>query len=141
MPTSSPSPSNEPVRVLITGSREYTSRKTIARALSRVYREHGRRQLIVVHGDARGADRLAGKICADFPDSQLRAEPHPARWRDENGTKIPGAGPIRNQEMVNLGAAVCLAFYAEGATNIGTGDCVRRAWKADIPVREHWDGI
>jgi hypothetical protein len=51
-----------------------------------------------------------------------------ARW-EQYGKR---AGPLRNEEMIQSGADLVIAF-AGGA---GTADCVRRARRAGIPVRE-----
>lgn len=123
------------VRVLITGSRHFTDRALIAAALSQVAREHPGERLVVVHGDARGADRIAAAIAADFPD-RLEAEAHPAPWRRADGSCDRSAGHRRNQQMVDAGAAVCLAFlHAPSAPNRGTESCVAKAVTAGIPVR------
>jgi coenzyme F420-reducing hydrogenase gamma subunit len=47
------------------------------------------------------------------------------------------AGNYRNQEMVDAGADICLAFYQPGAACIGTSDCVRRCTRAGITVRPY----
>lgn len=77
-------------------------------------------------------------------------EEHPADWtapcRDTCGKRdhrrpgrggveyCPAAGDYRNQEMVDAGADVCLAFFKHGARNAGTADCARRAKAAGITV-------
>ena len=58
-------------------------------------------------------------------------ETHPADW----STHGRAAGPIRNQQMVDRGADICLAFPT--SSSIGTWDCVRRAKAAGIPVEIH----
>lgn len=127
----------KPVRALITGSRDFVSRSIIADALTVVRQENPGVLIVVVHGEARGADRTAGRIAADNP-GRLLEEKHPAHWRTVAGDVNKAAGFIRNQAMVDAGADVCLAFYQTGGGNRGTADCVRRAVKAGIPVREHW---
>lgn len=62
----------------------------------------------------------------------LTEEPHPADWSWGNG-----AGMHRNQEMVDLGADVCLAFIRGKSS--GTRDCADKAAKAGIPVIRHVD--
>ena len=60
-----------------------------------------------------GADAIAVSIAKT---SGWTIENHPAEW----GRYGKGAGPIRNSEMVNLGADVCLAFIknnSKGATH------------------------
>lgn len=123
------------LRVLITGSRNLTHLTLVFDALYAVVDENPGRKIVVVHGDAQGADRLADTVARRDPDRFVR-EPHPAQWRTETGGVDRGAGVRRNQEMVNLGADVCLAFYHAASENKGTRDCVRRATKAGIAVRE-----
>lgn len=115
-------------RILITGSRNWSFVDGIGFAI--IDHEPGwnageRLPCVIVHGAARGADTIAANWAEKW---QLNAEAHPADWKKHG----KAAGPIRNQEMVDLGADVCLAFPTEGS--IGTWDCVRRAKKAGIPV-------
>lgn len=126
-----------PLRALVTGSRKFSHLPTVQAALQAVALEHPNRLVIVVHGAAQGADRLADTVARRRPH-QFTAEPHPAEWRRPDGSTNRAAGIARNQEMVNLGADVCLAFYQRGEENRGTSDCVRRARAAGIRVLEYW---
>ena len=120
-------------RVLVTGSREYRGNEVL-REFSLLAMEHGRENLVIVHGAHRsGADALARLAARALG---IREEPHPADWKRWNKK----AGPIRNQEMVDAGADVVLAFFATLAQNRGTWDCVTRAEIAGIPVRKITDG-
>lgn len=118
------------LRILITGSREWTDRDTIRAALVKAMHVYGARteDVTVVHGAAAGADTIAADIATEFG---CDVEIHPADWK-QYGHR---AGPIRNQRMVNSDADLVLAFPL-GKSN-GTRDCVRRARKAGIPVIEH----
>jgi hypothetical protein len=107
-------------RILVTGWREWVYDRVVRDALL----EHG--PGLVVHGDARGLDRVAARVAIAL--GWPTPEAHPADW-DRHG---PPAGGRRNQLMVDLGADVCLAF--PGPTSTGTWDCVRRARAAGIPV-------
>lgn len=130
--------STTPVRVLITGSRAFTNRAVIAGAINRVARENPGRQLTIVEGCAKGADSLAGAVARKYP-GRLVDEPHPVlNWENADGSKNWRAGFDRNQEMVDTGADVCLAFLQRGAENNGTRDCIGRAVIAGIPVRINW---
>jgi len=129
------------VRILTTGSREFTDYVLVESTIAAVWREHGGAPLLLVHGAARGADTLVARVAASRPDERSTAEAHPADWdkyRPADDDRKNSAGFIRNQEMVDAGAVVCLAFYRSSARNSGTRDCVRRARKAGIPVREVW---
>ena len=128
------------IRVLITGSREFTDRGIIAAALTEVWRENGEQQLVVVNGLARGGDRISKSVADKAPDWKAVSEDHPANWKPEgpNGPTDFGAGKHRNKVMVAHGADVCLAFFKKDAGNVGTKHCVRAAEAAGIPVREFW---
>lgn len=128
------------IRVLVTGGRDYTDRDTVARVLAHLQDLyiHGvePEDIVLVHGDCkryledgsidldRSADQLAAQEAADLG---WQTEPHEAKW-DLYGPKA--AGPIRNKEMVALGANYCIAFPG----NEGTKNCRRLAKAAGIPV-------
>lgn len=118
------------LRILITGSRNWTDRGMIRRALCRAGRDAGAhpQETTVVHGGAPGADTIAGEVAAEFG---CRVEVHPADW--DRYSKA--AGPIRNAGMVTAGADLCLAFPI--GESRGTRDCIRQARLAGIPVTEH----
>jgi hypothetical protein len=132
----------EVMRILVTGSRnlvyqrgDYSGMVLVGGAIEQYLREHGWMDdevgmtfgyHTIVHGSCpTGADFIAREwaILNFLPD-----EPHPADW--SIGKK---AGPLRNQEMVDLGADVVLAFPV-GASR-GTRDCIRRAETAGLEVR------
>lgn len=122
-------------RILVTGSREWSNAEVMKPQLQYLYYgalRDGRRP-VLVHGAARGADSMANMLW--FAGTGLLPEAHPADW-DTHGK---AAGFIRNQEMVDRGADVCLAFLVRAAANRGTRDCMGRAGRAGIPVMEVWD--
>lgn len=92
-------------RILVTGSRSWTDIACIERALYNEYlqmRDDG--PVILVSGACpTGADAIAEHVWARY---QLAIERHPADW-EEYGK---AAGFVRNAQMVDLGADVCLAF-------------------------------
>lgn len=115
-------------RILVTGSRQWTNVEALEAALTAAWHDVSQLDgtMLVVHGHARGADRLAD---AWARRNGVEVERHPADWNLGRG-----AGPIRNQAMVDAGAHLVLAFSAGAAT--GTRDCMRRARAAGIPVVE-----
>jgi hypothetical protein len=132
------------MRVLVTGSRFFSSLPVVRQALEEVTAGH-RGTHVLVHGGARGADTLAA-IAAKRLGWEI--ECHPAEWgapcreecrpdcrrtRDDDTTYCSAAGHYRNQHMVDLGADVVVACYKRGAANKGTTDCRRRAVAAGIP--------
>lgn len=120
------------MRVIFTGSRNWSGLQAEHRAhqvlnqLENFCNIAIDSPLVIVHGDCpTGLDAIVDRWA-------LRrgyvAERHPARW-DQFGK---AAGPIRNQEMVNAGADMCLGFPLEGGS--GTQDCMNRARLAGIPT-------
>jgi len=115
------------MRVLICGDRNWEDHGMIYEVLTTLLRIR-ESYTTIVHGAARGADRMAGDIADDIG---LQAEPHRAKW-DQYGRS---AGPIRNQEMLDSGIDLVLAFHDDLEHSKGTKDMVRRAKKAGVPVR------
>lgn len=111
-------------RLLVTGSRDWDDRALLTARLGEA-RAHLGEDTVLVHGDCRGADRMAAEVWTSWG---LRVEAHPADW-DRHGNR---AGPIRNSVMVGAGADLCLAFLRGDST--GTRDCMRRAYRAGITV-------
>lgn len=125
------------MRILITGSRDWADRVTIAREIVRLQQEFAPIQpgqhdyhcddWVFVHGACpTGADAIADEFVVTH---WLNVERHPADW-DTHGKQ---AGPIRNAEMVRAGADVCLAFIRNGSK--GATRTADLAEKAGIPVR------
>ena len=110
-------------RVLVTGSRDWTNTRLVQAVLDEV-RDILGEQFVVVHGKARGLDRIA----AVWARRHGTEDPYPADW-DSYGK---AAGAIRNAEMVAAGAIICLAFPLPDSR--GTLDCMEKAEAAGIPV-------
>jgi hypothetical protein len=132
-----------PLRILATGSRDLRDWDLVRTALLdtlATYTTIG--PPVLVHGGQMsrdpttggcyGADYLADQVWRDLarqrPGWLQKPEVHP--YKRELGK---GGGPVRNTEMVNLGATVCLAFPLDGSR--GTWDCVGKARAAGIPVK------
>jgi YspA, cpYpsA-related SLOG family len=142
------------VRILITGSRHYQMEAHVRHVLDVELAWCG--AITVVHGDNRspdGADFFAARWAEEAAAAgrPVIPDPCPARWfdpcrptcqpghrRDSHGqveTICPAQGNYRNQEMVDLGAVRCHAFFQAGRVGLGgTGDCARRAAGAGIRV-------
>lgn len=120
-----------PRRVLVTGSRIWMNETAVQDAILTQINKSPDYHIVVIHGACpTGADAIADEFSVqlrDNPYCRVDIERHPADW--SQGKK---AGPLRNQEMVDLGADVCLAFPLPGSR--GTYDCMRRAEAAGIPV-------
>ena len=112
------------MRLLVCGGRDYTDTATLYRVLDAV---HKRRSLVcVIHGDARGADRLAGT------------------WAETRGVlivsfladwKTNGRAPVRfrKQQMIDHGKPTGVVAFPGGA---GTADMIRRAKAVGLKVWE-----
>lgn len=129
-------------RILVTGSRHWKDWAVIEAALAEaVGRYHSvDNQLVLVHGGCpTGADAMADNIWRSWIPKMLwpwllEPEVHHPDWNRYG----KAAGPIRNTQMVNLGAAVCLAF--PHSKSMGTRDCMDKAKAAGIPVVVHKGG-
>lgn len=112
-------------RVLITGSRTWDDELTIMQAISDVAIPP-EAWTLVSGACPTGADA----ICEAFAEGLgLTVERHPADW-SRHGKR---AGFVRNAEMVNLGADVCLAFIRDQSK--GATMTANLAEKAGIPTR------
>ena len=110
------------MRVLCCGDRHWTDRQKIRERLSTL--PIG---TTIVHGGAAGADTLAGEVAQEF---SYAVEGHPAEWSRYRRA----AGPIRNQEMLDSGIDLILAFHSNLKQSRGTADMVRRGRKNNVPV-------
>lgn len=124
------------MRILITGSRTWTDADTIGAAIYDALYDARARDVTIVHGACpRGADQIAAEFCEseaahfDNAGAQLVEERHPADW-DRLGKR---AGFVRNAEMVELGADLCLAFIKDGSR--GASHTASLAERAGIPTR------
>lgn len=106
--------------MLVCGGRDYRDEESMYAALADEL-EPGD---VVVHGGARGADALAGDIAGRVLGYEV--EVHPADWHKHGRA----AGPIRNQEMLDTGIDMVIAF----AGGRGTADMVSRATRAGVLV-------
>lgn len=111
------------MRILITGSRDFDNFE-LMRYILIFFKE---KDITLIHGDCRGADKIAGYIGKSLG---FNIEAHPADW-NRYGKK---AGPIRNTEMVDSGADLVLAFPI--GNSYGTKDCIRKAEQRGIPIVE-----
>jgi len=121
------------MRVLATISRTWPRWDIAIAALSAVAAEHPGERVTLVHGDNPNGDRNLARIARSLYGWDLEA--HPAQWR-KNGIYNPRAGLLRNQEMVDRGATVCLAFIHNGSR--GASHCADRAEAAGIETRRHY---
>lgn len=112
----------DPYVVVVTGSRTWSNRESVAKRLKNLPPN-----TVLIHGDCRGLDTLAKEEAIKL-GFEVRA--YPANW-DLYGK---AAGPIRNQEMLNLKPALVIAFHQDLKTSKGTKDCVGEAMRRGITV-------
>lgn len=115
-----------PYKVLVTGGRHFDNPSMVYAALDVLLGLHD--GLVVIHGGATGTDGLAQKWVTSRDPACRRVNTirMNAQWAEHGRA----AGPLRNQEMVNLKPDLVLAFMGYN----GTRDCVRRAKEAGIKV-------
>jgi SLOG family YspA-like protein len=140
-----------PVRVIVTGSRDWTDYEAVFNTLNRVYvfawTDDPDFSLVVVQGGANGAD-AAARVWVDFTRAQgyqVELETWDANW-DAHGKT---AGPIRNKAMIDAGATEVLAFINRCTSptcnrrgvhgSHGASNCVKLAKEAGIPVVLHFN--
>jgi hypothetical protein len=115
------------MRVLVCGGRDYNNAKSVFEGLDML---HSYRTIsAIIHGAARGADRLAGEWART---RNILTTEFPADW-DHHGRS---AGPIRNQRMLDEGLPDLVAAFPGGA---GTEDMITRARAAGIKVIQWTD--
>jgi hypothetical protein len=115
----------EPVtshRLLVCGGQDFDDAAFLFRILDDLHREHRFREFM--QGGARGADALAKEWAMTKGD--LKCFEIKADWKKYG----PAAGPIRNQQMLEWGPDLVVAF----AGGTGTAGMVALARAAGVPV-------
>lgn len=115
---------NRSQRIIVCGSRTFSDLGRAREVLSFWLTDPD--DTIVVHGDARGADRTAALVAKRLG---YELEAYPANWNDEGRS----AGYKRNERMAKLpGVTMCIAFW-DGESR-GTKHMIDIAKKHEIPV-------
>lgn len=131
-------PTEDDIRILVTGSRDWTDEVVIVNALDDAIwnsEVNTNNEVTVVSGACpSGADALAEQVARD---NDMQVERHPAQWHVD-GKYDRSAGFKRNAEMVALGADLCLAFILNGSR--GATHTANLAEKAGIPTRRYTNG-
>lgn len=128
------------MRVLITGSRDWEGTYAESRIhtimnITLAQAQALGEKLTIVHGDCpTGADAAVDRWARRREDDGVTVEPHPADWARFNRS----AGPVRNQQMVDLGADLCIGFLRNNSA--GTRNCLALARNAKIATfAVHWE--
>lgn len=82
----------------------------------------------IIHGAAKGADSIAGRLAEKNKDFEVEA--FPADWKQYG----KAAGPIRNKQMLDSGLDLVFAFHNDLSKSKGTKHMVEICRKAGIPV-------
>jgi hypothetical protein len=115
------------MRVIVAGAVSWADEGVIRRELAALPAG-----TVVVHGDAPGADALAGRIAAD--ELGLTVEPF---HKEVDDYRRAGRGAWRrlNERMLAGGADLVLAFHPALEKSRGTKHLVGLARKAGVEVR------
>lgn len=108
------------MRVLVCGGRDYSDHATMDVVMAALDLD-----CTVITGGAPGADQMADGWRRE---RELSVERYPADWK----THGKAAGPLRNQQMLDTGIDLVIAFPG----GRGTADMVARARRAGVPVVE-----
>ncbi|MFA5766445.1 MAG: DUF2493 domain-containing protein [Candidatus Paceibacterota bacterium] len=114
----------KPIRLLVTGGRAYWDEEELYRVLDKVAED--RTISVLIHGDAAGADTLAGSWAKDRGIPTIAI---PADWQ-RLGRR---AGPIRNRVMLEQCSPDLVIAFPGGR---GTRDMIRISKAAGIEVIE-----
>lgn len=109
------------MRIIVCGGRYFGDWAAVYFALDEIHEETPIEA--VIHGNARGADALAGRWAVN---RAVKCWPVPAQWKKHG----KAAGPKRNQAMLGMGIDLVVAFPG----GRGTADMVRRAEAAGVKV-------
>lgn len=116
------------LRVLICGSRNWKEEDVLPEYRIETYIKTLPPNAVIIHGAAPGADTTADRIARERGHPVI---PFKANW----GLYGDPAGPIRNQEMLDVGKPDRVAAFHEDIVNSkGTKDMIARARKAGLPV-------
>ena len=114
------------MRVLVCGGRDFYDWRLLENTLYELNKE-AEQITDVIHGDASGADRLAGQW-ANYYSVECHA--FPADWKKLG----VAAGPIRNKKMLEEGKPELVVAFLRPDSK-GTRNMVDQATKAGVPVK------
>lgn len=111
------------MRVIVCGGRDYCNKEVIRKHLEDLKLEHP--DAVIIHGAAPGADSWSGYVAGTLG---FRVEVFPADWKKYG----KAAGPIRNQQMLDSGADLVIAFPG----GRGTDNMITKATNAGVEVKK-----
>lgn len=110
------------MKILVCGDRNWTDFNSIHRRLCSF--PEG---TVLLHGDCRGADRIAADIGYML---KFVVFAFPADWNRYGNA----AGPIRNRKMLDEKPDIVIAFHSNLQESRGTKDCVTEASRRGIAI-------
>jgi len=117
------------MRILITGDRTWGSNpgegKAMVEALTLIIGEQKISALIFIHGNADGADRMAGRWLERQGYHVAAVSAVWKKWRK-------AAGPMRNHAMTLLQPDLVVGFHRDIRESRGTGDMLCRAERLGV---------
>jgi hypothetical protein len=114
------------MRVIVAGATAWSDAEAIRRELARLPA-----QVVIIHGDAPGADALAGQVATQLG---LAVVPM-AKTKEDYARYQRGAWKGLNERMLASGAVLVLAFHPAIETSRGTRHLVEIARAAGVEVR------
>lgn len=109
-------------KVLICGDRNWKNYWCIYDVISKLDKNS-----IIIHGNARGADIMAGTIASKLG---FKVTAFAAEWKKYG----KAAGPIRNKQMLDENPDLVIAFHDDIENSKGTKNCKEEAEKRGIEV-------
>lgn len=110
------------IKILVCGDRNWTNERVIKDFIEKLPDD-----VIIIHGNCRGADLIAGKYSLN---RGLTVITYPADWERYGKS----AGPIRNKEMLDEEPHLVIAFHNNIEKSKGTKNMIEQAKKANINV-------
>ena len=124
------------MKILITGGRGYSNKDKLFKVLDTLIRNTSDPEFEVIHGDAIGADAIA----KEWAESRKLQYPHIIEHRYPiekwEWTKYgKGAGPKRNQRMLDAHLDLDMVLAFPDPKSRGTYDMTERAAVVGIPTK------
>lgn len=116
------------MRIIVCGDRTYCDEWLVNALLDGLYENKPTHPFVLIDGGAKGADHWAEEWAFKIPDVEHYIIP--ADWEGRG----KAAGPIRNQEMIEMRPDLVIAFHDDIEKSKGTKDMIYRAKKAGIPT-------
>jgi hypothetical protein len=118
-------------KIIISGDR-FWSDKDLESKLEQLFLKMPRNHdeswnVLIIHGACEGVDMTADKVARRLG---FQISSKPADWK----TYGRAAGPIRNKEMLDMGAHAVYAFHQNFEKSKGTKNMIKQAEDRGVPV-------